>query len=65
MFRNNNEIDSPSWKDQTPSDKMMEEVDKTNNDFPENTETIDTNQLDDLNIKPSVTKRKKSILEAI
>ena len=60
MFRNNNEIDSPSWKGETPSDKMMEQVDKTNNDFPENTETIDTNHLDDLNIKSSVNKRKKN-----
>ena len=60
MFRNNNEIDSPSWKDETPSNKMMEEVDKTNNDFPENTETIATNHLDDSNIKSSVTKRKQN-----
>ena len=37
----------------------MEEVDKINNEFPENTETIDTNHLDDLNKKSSVTKRKK------
>ena len=28
---------------------MVEEVDKVNNEFPENTETIDTNHLDDLN----------------
>ena len=38
---------------------MVEEVDKINNKFPENTETIDTNHLDDLNMKLSVTKRKK------
>ena len=38
---------------------MVEEVDKINNKFPENTKTIDTNHLDDLNIKSSVTKRKK------
>ena len=56
MFRNNNEIDSPSWKDETPSNKIMEEDDKTNNDIPENTETIDSNHLDELNIKSSVTK---------
>ena len=27
-FGNNNEIDSPSRKDETPSNKMVEEVDK-------------------------------------
>ena len=60
MFGNNNEmIDSPTWKDENPSNKMVEEVDKVNNEFPENTETIDTNHLDDFNAKPSVTKRKK------
>ena len=59
IFGNNNEIDSPSWKDETRSNKMVEEVDKLNNEFPENTETIDTNHLDDLNMKSSVTKRKK------
>ena len=31
MFRNNNEMDSPSWKDESPSNKMIEEVDKTDN----------------------------------
>ena len=41
MFGNNNDIDSPSWKDETPSNKMVEEVDKLNNEFPENTKTID------------------------
>ena len=51
MFGNNNEIDFPSWKDETPSNKMVEEVDKLNNEFSENTETIDTNHLDDLNMK--------------
>ena len=41
---------------------MVEEVDKVNN---ENTETIYTNHRDDLNMKSSVTKRKKKlILEA-
>ena len=59
MFGNNNEIDSPSWKDETPSNKMVEEVDKLNNEFPENTKTTDTNNLGDLNMKSSVTKRKK------
>ena len=38
---------------------MVEEVDKLNMEFPKNTETIDTNHLDDLNMKSSVTKRKK------
>ena len=38
MFGNNNEIDSPIWKDETPSNKMVEEVDKIHNKFPENTE---------------------------
>ena len=37
----------------------MEEVDKLNNEFPKNTETIYTNHRDDLNMKSSVTKRKK------
>ena len=60
MFGNNNEIDSPSWKDETPSNKMVEEVDKLNNEFPENTKTTDTNHLGDLNMKSSVTKRKKN-----
>ena len=38
---------------------MVEEVDKVNNEFPEKTETIDTNHLDDLNMKSSVNKQKK------
>ena len=38
MFGNNNEIDSPIWKDETPSNKMVEEVDKIHNEFLENTE---------------------------
>ena len=38
MFGNNNEIDSPIWKDETSSNKMVEEVDKMHNEFPENTE---------------------------
>ena len=59
MFCDNNEIDSPSCKDETPSNKMVEEVDKLSNEFPENTETIYTNHRDDLNMKSSVTKRKK------
>ena len=43
----------------------MEEVDKLNNEFPENSETIYTNDRDDLNMKSSVTpSEKKSILEA-
>ena len=58
MF-DNNEIDCPSWKDETPSNKMVEEFDKLNNEFPENTETIYTNHRDDLIMKSSVTKRKK------
>ena len=37
MFGNNNEIDSPSWKNETPNNKMVEEVDKLNNKFPEKT----------------------------
>ena len=64
MFGNNNETDSSSWKDETPSNKMVEEVDKLNNEFPQNTETIYTTHRDDLNMKSSVTKQKKSILEA-
>ena len=64
MFGNNNEIDCPNWKDETPSNKMVEEFDKLNNKFPENTETMYTNHRDDLIMKSSVTKRKKSILEA-
>ena len=59
MFGNNNEVDPPSCKDETPSNKMVKEVDKLNNNFPENTETIYTNHRDDLNMKTSVTKRKK------
>ena len=59
MFGNNNEVDPPSCKDETPSNKMVKEVDKLNNNFPENTETIYTNHRDDLNMKSSVTKRKK------
>ena len=44
---------------------MVEEFDKLNNEFPENTETIYTNHRDDLIMKLLVTKRKKkSILEA-
>ena len=58
VFGNNNEIDSPTWKDETPSNKMVEEVDKLNKEFPENTERIYTNHRDDLNMKSSVTKRK-------
>ena len=38
MFGNNNETDSPIWKDETSSNKMVEEVDKMHNEFPENTE---------------------------
>ena len=38
---------------------MVEEVDKLNNEYPENTEAINTNHRDDLNVKSSVTKRKK------
>ena len=38
---------------------MVEEVDKVNNEFPENTETIDINHLDDLKMKSSVTKQKR------
>ena len=37
MFGNNKEIDSPSWKNETPNNKMVEEVDKLNNKFPEKT----------------------------
>ena len=33
MFGNNNEINSPSWKDETTSNKMEEQVDKLNNEF--------------------------------
>ena len=33
VFGNNNEIDSPTWKDETPSNKMVEEVDKLNKNF--------------------------------
>ena len=43
---------------------MMEEFDKLNNEFPENTETIYTNHRDDLIMRSSAIKRKKSILEA-
>ena len=42
----------------------MEEVDKLNKEFPENTETVYTNHRDNLNMKSSVTKPKKSILTA-
>ena len=42
VFGNNNEIDSPTWKDETPSNKMVEEVDKLNKEFPENSERIYT-----------------------
>ena len=59
MFGNNIEIDSPSWKDETPSNKIVEEFDKLNNEFPENTETTYSNHRDDLIMKSSVTKRKK------
>ena len=51
LFGNNNEMDSPSWKDETPSNKIVEEVDKLNIEFPENTETIYTNHRTDLNMK--------------
>ena len=64
MFGNNNEIDSPSCKDETTSNKMVEEVDKLNNEFPKNTKTIYANHRDNSNMKSSVTKQKKSILEA-
>ena len=65
LFGSNNEIDSTSWKDETSSNKMVEEVDKLNSEFPENTETIYTNDRDGLNMKSSVTpSEKKSILEA-
>ena len=37
----------------------MEEFDKLNNEFPENTETTYSNHRDNLIIKSSVTKRKK------
>ena len=40
MFENNNEIDSPSWEDEIPSNIMFEENDEINNEFPKNTETI-------------------------
>ena len=40
MFGNDNEIDCLSWKDETPSNKMVEEFDKLNNKSLENTETI-------------------------
>ena len=43
---------------------MVEEVDKLNNEFLENTETTYTYHRDYLNMKSSVTKQKKSILEA-
>ena len=56
MFGNNNEINSPSWKDETTSNKMEEQVDKLNNEFCDNTDTIHTNHRDDLNMKSSVTK---------
>ena len=59
MFGNNHEIDSPSWKDETSSNIMVEEVDKIYNKFPENTEAICTNHRNDLNMKSSFTKRKK------
>ena len=64
MFGNNKEIDSPGWKNETLSNKMVEEVDKLNNEFLENTETTYTYHRDYLNMKSSVTKQKKSILEA-
>ena len=38
---------------------MVEEFDKLNNEFPENTETIYTNHRDDLIIRSSAIKRKK------
>ena len=56
MFGNNNEINSPSWKDETTSNKMEEQFDKLNNEFCDNTDTIHTNHRDDLNMKSSVTK---------
>ena len=37
----------------------MDEVDKLNKEFPENTETVYTNHRDNLNMKSSVTKPKK------
>ena len=33
MFGDNNEIGSPSWKDETPSNKMVEKFDKIKNEF--------------------------------
>ena len=56
MFGNNNEINSPSWKDETTRNKMEEQVDKLNNEFCDNTDTIHTNHRDDLNMNSSVTK---------
>ena len=56
MFININETVSPSWKDETTSNKMEEQVDKLNNEFCDNTDTIHTNHRDDLNMKSSVTK---------
>ena len=59
MFGNNNDIGSPSRKNEIPCNNMVEEDDKLNNEFSENTETIYTNHRDDLNMKSSVIKRKK------
>ena len=56
MFININETVSPSWKDETTSNKMEEQFDKLNNEFCDNTDTIHTNHRDDLNMKSSVTK---------
>ena len=33
VFGDNNEISSPSWKDETPSNKMVEQFDKLKNEF--------------------------------
>ena len=62
-FENNN-WNSPSLEDEAPSKKMVEENDEKNNEFPKNTQTIDSNHLDDLNIKASANKWEKMILQA-
>ena len=51
-------------KMKTSNNKTVEEVDKLNKEFPENTETVYTNHRDNLNMKSSVTKPKKLILTA-
>ena len=51
-------------KMKTSNNKTVEEVDKLNKEFPENTETVYTNHRDNLNMKSSVTKPKKSIITA-